>query len=229
MAQSATQTVRNVIASRVCLRRSNLPLISRRLPPRVLVAVLHFVRNDRFLGSEAKESPPSPGEIPSSLALSGMTGEPDPTFPPKTTRYLRGDGVSTMGPDASLTGTSARGILRTPEPDTLLGTGPHRDRLRKARRLRSSHMAGIGAFAGSEPGGSKDSWTVGAGERGNTPQQTLRSKQLWAGPPTATVQPLRHDDDRGQGAGEGSPSLAPASRSWSAPFCSWCWEASSPA
>jgi hypothetical protein len=48
--------------SAVCERRSNLPLISRRL--------LHFVRNDRFLGSGAKESPPLPGEI-AFLARSG--------------------------------------------------------------------------------------------------------------------------------------------------------------
>jgi hypothetical protein len=33
------------------------------------------------------ESPLAEVEIPSSLALLGMTGEPDPTFPPKTIRY----------------------------------------------------------------------------------------------------------------------------------------------
>ena len=63
IAHGATETVRNVIASHVFLRRSNLPLVSRRLPPRGLVAgvaVLHFVRNDRFLSSVSEAPPREP-------------------------------------------------------------------------------------------------------------------------------------------------------------------------
>jgi hypothetical protein len=50
---------------------------------------VHFGGNsaDIVIPSEAKESPPCPEGIPSSLALLGMTGESDPTFPPKTIRY----------------------------------------------------------------------------------------------------------------------------------------------
>jgi hypothetical protein len=61
MACAATQAVRNVIASRVFLRRSNLPLVSRRL--------LHFVRNDRFLSSVSEAVPTVEGVIFHRLAL----------------------------------------------------------------------------------------------------------------------------------------------------------------
>jgi hypothetical protein len=42
MAGAATQTAKNLMASRVFLRRSNLQVVSR--------TVLQLVRNDRFLG-----------------------------------------------------------------------------------------------------------------------------------------------------------------------------------
>jgi hypothetical protein len=79
---------------------------------------VHFGGNsaDIVIPSEAKESPPCPEGIPSSLALLGMTGESDPTFPPKTIRY-RQRGFRRAYPGLVRPG---RGLHRRPGPGPCL-------------------------------------------------------------------------------------------------------------